>query len=149
MTEGAKRPSHPTVLLINSSGVDKQSFLQLVQLYSDPPVLCILNLFCLFLSSTRLDLSSLGRPMFFRARIFKLLMKPRIDSKKSIPQAYVAWRAGMITLCLPGSSVPSSHRLFKNSSTGLFLRLHSLGGTSTPSVLKLQVLVPFIEAITN
>ncbi len=27
-----------------------------------------------------------------RARIFKLLKSPRIDSKQSIPPAYVAWR---------------------------------------------------------
>ncbi len=28
------------------------------------------------------------------ARIFELLMSPGIDSKESIPQAYVSWRAG-------------------------------------------------------
>ncbi len=35
------------------------------------------------------------------ALIFKLLRSPRIDSKESIPSAYVAWRAGTTTL--PGS----------------------------------------------
>ncbi len=34
-----------------------------------------------FASSSR----PFGRPMFFRARIFKLVMKQRIDSKESIP----------------------------------------------------------------
>ncbi len=33
-----------------------------------------------------------------RARICKRLRDPRIDSKESIPPAYVAWRAGTITL---------------------------------------------------
>ncbi len=38
-----------------------------------------------------------------RARIFKLLRSPRINSKESIPPAYVAWRAGTATLFLLGS----------------------------------------------
>ncbi len=38
-----------------------------------------------------------------RARIFKRLWSPGIDSKEWIPPAYVAWRAGMITLFLLGS----------------------------------------------
>ena len=38
-----------------------------------------------------------------RARIFKRLWSPEIDSKGSIPPAYVAWRAGTITLFLLGS----------------------------------------------
>jgi hypothetical protein len=37
------------------------------------------------------------------ARIFKLLRSPGIDSKESIPPAYIAWRAGAITLFLLGS----------------------------------------------
>ncbi len=49
-----------------------------------------------------------------RARIFKRLWSPEIDSKASIPPAYVAWRAGTIILSY---SVPSPHRLFKNSSS--------------------------------
>ncbi len=32
------------------------------------------------------------------ARIFKLLRSPGIDSKESIPPAYVAWWSGTITL---------------------------------------------------
>jgi hypothetical protein len=35
--------------------------------------------------------------------IFKLLRSPGIDSKESIPPAYVAWRAGATTLFLFGS----------------------------------------------
>ncbi len=38
-----------------------------------------------------------------RARIFKRLMSPRIDSKELIPPAYVARRAGTIILFLLGS----------------------------------------------
>jgi hypothetical protein len=38
-----------------------------------------------------------------RARIFKLLRNPKIDSKDSIPPACVAWRAGTTTLFLFGS----------------------------------------------
>ncbi len=41
-----------------------------------------------------------------RARIFKLLRSPRIDSKDSIPTAYVAWGAGTTTLFLLGSLPP-------------------------------------------
>jgi hypothetical protein len=50
-----------------------------------------------------------------RARSFKLLRRQGNDSEESIPPAYVAWRAGTIPYC---HSVPSPHRLFKNSSTG-------------------------------
>jgi hypothetical protein len=38
-----------------------------------------------------------------RARIFKLLRNPRIDSKESIPPAYVAWRVGSTNIFLLGS----------------------------------------------
>ncbi len=38
--------------------------------------------------------------------IFKLLRRPLIDSKESIPAAYVAWRAGTKTLFLLGSYPP-------------------------------------------
>ncbi len=37
------------------------------------------------------------------ARTFKCLWGPGIDSKEWIPPAYVAWRAGTITLFLLGS----------------------------------------------
>jgi hypothetical protein len=47
-----------------------------------------------------------------RARIFKLLRSPRIDSKESITPAYVAQRTGATTLAQP-------HRLFKYSSTAV------------------------------
>jgi hypothetical protein len=39
----------------------------------------------------------------FRAGIFKPLWSPGIDAKASIPPAYVAWRAGTITLFLLGA----------------------------------------------
>jgi hypothetical protein len=45
-----------------------------------------------------------------RARIFKLLRSPRIDSKEPIPPGCVAWRASTTTLFY---SDPSPHRLFK------------------------------------
>jgi hypothetical protein len=35
-----------------------------------------------------------GKDNFTRARYFTLLRSPGIDSKESIPPAYVAWRAG-------------------------------------------------------
>jgi hypothetical protein len=38
-----------------------------------------------------------------RAQICIRLWNPEIDSKESIPPAYVAWRAGTITLFLLGS----------------------------------------------
>jgi hypothetical protein len=38
-----------------------------------------------------------------RVRILKLLRSPGIDSKESIPPAYVAWRAGTTTLLILGS----------------------------------------------
>jgi hypothetical protein len=42
-----------------------------------------------------------------RARILKLLRRPRLDSKESIPVAYVAWRAGTTTLFLLGFLAPT------------------------------------------
>ncbi len=39
----------------------------------------------------------------YGARIFKRLWSPGIDSKERITLAYVAWRAGTITLFLLGS----------------------------------------------
>jgi hypothetical protein len=41
-----------------------------------------------------------------RGGIFKLLWSPEIDSKESIPPAYVAWRTGTRTLFLLGSWPP-------------------------------------------
>ncbi len=41
-----------------------------------------------------------------RAGIFKPLWRPGIDAKASIPPAYVAWRAGTITLFLLCASPP-------------------------------------------
>ncbi len=40
------------------------------------------------------------------AGIFKPLWSPGIDAKASIPPAYVAWRAGTITLFLLGGLAP-------------------------------------------
>ncbi len=51
------------------------------------------------------------------ARIFKRLWSPGIDFTEWIPPAYVAWRAVTITLFL--YSVPSPHKLFQNSSSGM------------------------------
>jgi hypothetical protein len=51
-----------------------------------------------------------------RARIFKPLRSPRIDSMEPIPPGCVAWRAGTKALFLLGS-VPSPHILYQNSST--------------------------------
>ncbi len=42
------------------------------------------------------------RTINFRARNFKRLWNPGIESKEWIPPAYVAWRAGTITLFLLG-----------------------------------------------
>jgi hypothetical protein len=41
-----------------------------------------------------------------RDGIFKLLRIQGIESKESIPPAYVAWRAGTTTLFLLGSELP-------------------------------------------
>jgi hypothetical protein len=48
-------------------------------------------------------LSSMCAWQMHRGGIFKLLRRPGIDSKESIPPAYVAWRAGTTTLFLLGS----------------------------------------------
>ncbi len=44
-----------------------------------------------------------GKNFGLRARIFKRLWSPGFDSMASIPPAYVAWRAGTITLFLLGA----------------------------------------------
>jgi hypothetical protein len=54
-----------------------------------------------------------------RARIFKHLRSPRINSKESIPPAYAALKPGGPVRQSYSYSVPSPHRLFKNSSTGI------------------------------
>jgi hypothetical protein len=41
--------------------------------------------------------------MQYRAGTFKRVWGPGIDAKASIPPAYVAWRAGTITLFLLGA----------------------------------------------
>jgi hypothetical protein len=51
-----------------------------------------------------------------RARICKRLRSPEIDSKESIPLAYVAWRAGTVTLFV----VPV-HRRAESIPRNLFL----------------------------
>jgi hypothetical protein len=60
------------------------------------------SFFCL--SNT--DQAGGGGVMASRDGIFRLLRSPRIDSKGSIPPAYVAWQAGTITLFLLGSLLP-------------------------------------------
>ncbi len=54
--------------------------------------------------ATRQDHTHTANPS--RTRIFKRLWSPWIDSKGWIPPAYVAWRAGTITLFLLGSLAP-------------------------------------------
>ncbi len=53
---------------------------------------------CKWTRQAQLGLSRRIRRAGFRARIFKLLRSPRIDSKEPIPPAHVAWRAGTTTL---------------------------------------------------
>ncbi len=59
-------------------------------------------------------------PFYSKARIFKRLWSPGIDSKEWIPPAYVAWRAGTIPY---SNSVPSPYRLFKNSNSGFWTHI--------------------------
>ncbi len=47
-----------------------------------------------------------SQEILIRARIFKLLRSPGINSKESIPPAYVAWRTGAKALFLLGSEAP-------------------------------------------
>jgi hypothetical protein len=63
-----------------------------------------------------LSSSTLGEFSFLlvKARIFKLLKSPRINSKESISPTYVAWRTGKTIIFLLGSY---PNRLCKNSST--------------------------------
>jgi hypothetical protein len=63
----------------------------------NPGIALVIPLCVLFLFIERCDGQSR------KARIFKLLTNPGIDSKESIPPAYVAWRAGTISLFLLGS----------------------------------------------
>ncbi len=58
-----------------------------------------------------------SRNLKSRARIFKHLWSPGLDSKELISPAYIAWQAGTITLFL--YSVPSPHRFFQNSSSAM------------------------------
>ncbi len=58
-----------------------------------------------------------GMGTLYRARIFKLLWSPGIGSKEPIPPAYLAWCVGPNGNPIPSYSVPSPHRLFKNTST--------------------------------
>ncbi len=50
-----------------------------------------------------LAIASLVVQQGYRAGIVKPLWSPGIDAKASIPPAYVAWRAGTITLFLLGA----------------------------------------------
>jgi hypothetical protein len=67
----------------------------------------ILNLIFPTLTTLKSFLSSCKflNIVIYRARIFKRLWSPGIDSKASIPPAYVAWRAGTITLFLLGAKI--------------------------------------------
>ncbi len=59
------------------------------------------------------DKAFIGQRHNTEPEFFNILRSPRIDSQEPIPPGFVAWRAGTTTLY----SVPSPHRLFKNSST--------------------------------
>jgi len=55
------------------------------------------------------------RYTLYRARICKRLRSPGIDSKESIPPAYVAWRAGtsksvVVPACQAGNRFPGSSK---------------------------------------
>ncbi len=52
---------------------------------------------------TKMYASFRGSDQTNRAGIFKPLWSSGIDAKASIPPAYVAWRAGTITLFLLGA----------------------------------------------
>jgi hypothetical protein len=55
-----------------------------------------------------------------RARICKRLWSPRIDSKESIPQAYVIWRAGTSNRVVVPAHQTGNR--FLGSSKGLLIR---------------------------
>ncbi len=57
-----------------------------------------------------------------RAQILKLLRSPGIDSKESIPPAFVSLRAGTTALFLV---VPRPHRLFLRAGTTILFLLGS------------------------
>ncbi len=86
-----------------------------------------------------------------RDRIFKRLRSPGIDSKELIPPAYVAWRAGTITLFLLG--FPSPHRLFKNSTSAFYdalqrMEARRLGPFSTHFWLEKVFLPSYLNNLT-
>jgi hypothetical protein len=58
---------------------------------------------CLLKRLQRLKQEWKKSPSVTRAGIFKPLWSPGIDAKASTPPAYVAWRAGAITLFLVGA----------------------------------------------
>ncbi len=66
-------------------------------------VLSILTLFLVNCFTVIYQTRNTVRPLGIRARIFKHLWSPGIDSKELILPAYVALRAGTITLFLLGS----------------------------------------------
>jgi hypothetical protein len=55
-----------------------------------------------FSSTSDISVMGTGINLTTRAQNVKLLWSPGIDFKESIPPAYVAWRAGLITLFLLG-----------------------------------------------
>ncbi len=61
----------------------------------------------------------------YRARIFKLFRSPRIDSKESIPSAYVAWAGIFKPLWSPGidakASTPPAYVAWRPGTITLFL----------------------------
>jgi hypothetical protein len=84
------------------------------------------------------------------ASICKCLRSPGIDSKESIPPAYVAWRAGtsnrVVVPARPGwESIPGLLKRFTNSGSGyLGWRINS--SESIPGLLK-SLKIPFQEML--
>jgi hypothetical protein len=76
---------------------------------NNPPLPCQHGNFANFLRREAVALASTFlygqflKTLMNRARIFKLLRSPGIDSNESILPTYVAWRTGMTTLFLLGS----------------------------------------------
>ncbi len=64
--------------------------------------LCLLQSACLVKLMTVCSYGSAGLPGLKQC-FLKILRSPLIDSKESIPPAFVAWRAGTTTLILLGS----------------------------------------------
>jgi hypothetical protein len=90
-----------TSLIINLQCVEKIYFATLGEVYNN--VVPHWSTFLISCNQLITRLISFTKTVQIRARIFKRLLSPGIDTKELIPPAYVAWRAGTITLFLLGS----------------------------------------------